>query len=420
MREPEARRWTAGLPRSRFGWRWVAALVLLAAALTGLLSGVRLTEQPDVDQAGFLVKLYYSLGLFVFGGLEIGFPVDGPRLGRVLLWLAYFGAPLLTASAVIEALMRVMTRDRWHLRRLSGHVVVVGAGSLTLTYLRVLRRHRPDVQVVVLVESIETTQRQELEEGYGVKVVVGDPTHEFMLRLLRLRRASRVVLLPEDNFLAFEAASKILRLYPRLESRIVLHSHNLRFLRTMEQTAVGRRCICFNCYHLAAAGLVRDYLLEHFQQTGAKDVVVLAGFGRFGQTILEELQEHAAGEFSTVGLIDLDAERRILVVQEQGYLSETYRRVVVQGNVGHPEVWRKLAESVDLDRSQPTVILGTGRPEENLRAAMWVKQTWPNALVFSRTNDVSVFATEVGEEHDLNSISITKLVEDHIPAAWLG
>jgi len=57
---------------------------------------------------------------------------------------------------------------------------------------------------------------------------------------------------------------------------------------------------------------------------------------------------------------------------------------------------------------------------ENLRAAMWVKQRWPNALVFSRTNDVSVFATEVGHEHDINSISITKLVEDHIPAAWLG
>jgi voltage-gated potassium channel Kch len=356
----------------------------------------------------------------VFGGLDVGFPVGGPLVGRVLLWLAYFGAPLLTASAAIETAMRVMRRDRWQLRRLSKHVVIVGAGTLTLTYLRVLRRRWPDVPVVVLVESIEITRRQELEQTFGVKVVVGDPTHEFMLRQLRLRRARRVVLLPDDNFLAFEAASKMLRLYPSLESRIVLHSHNLRFLRTMQSTALGRCCNYFNCYHLAASGLVRDYLLQHFQHTGVKDVVVLAGFGRFGQTILEELQNHAAGEFSTVGLIDLDVERRVLVVQEQGYLREDYRRVLVHGHVGHPEVWRKLAESVDLSRSEPTVILGTGSPEENLRAAMWVKRRWPNALVFARTNDVSMFATDVGAEHDINAISITKLVEDNIPQAWLG
>jgi voltage-gated potassium channel Kch len=398
----------------------MTAVVLLTFALVGLASGVGLSERPDVADAGWLVRVYYGLGLFVFGGLDVGFPVGGPLAGRSMLWLAYFGAPLLAASALIEAFMRVMTRDRWHLRRLVDHVVIVGAGSLTLTYLRLLRRHHPDVPAVVLVESLETTRRQELEEGYNVRVVVGDPTHEFMLRLLRLRHARRVVLLPDDNFLAFEAASKMLRLYPALEGRIVLHSHNLRFLRTMQQTSVGQRCICFNCYHLAASGLVRDYLLQHFHQTGSKDVVVLAGFGRFGQTILEELQNHAHGEFSTVGLIDLDADRRVLVVQEQGYLSEDYRRVVVQGHVGHPDVWRRLAESVELTRSQPTVILGTGSPEENLRAAMWVKQRWPNALVFARTNDVSVFATDVGSEHGINSISITQLMEDHIPASWLG
>jgi len=416
----DSRSWPATRVASRVGWRWLAAAVLLACGFLGLASGVSLSERPDVGESGLLIKAYYSLGLFVFGGLDVGFPVDGPLAGRVLLWLAYFGAPLLTASAAIEAAMRVMRRDRWQLRRLSDHVVIVGAGTLTLTFLRVLRRKWPDVTVVVLVDAIETTRRQELEQTFGVKVVVGDPTHEFMLRQLRLRRARRVVLLPDDNFQAFEAASKMLHLYPVLESRIVLHSHNLRFLRTMQSTSLGERCTGFNCYHLAASGLVRDYLLQHFHHTGVKDVVVLAGFGRFGQTILEELQNHAAGELSTVGLIDLDVERRVLVVQEQGYLSEGYRRVLVHGHVGHPEVWRKLAESVDLSHSEPTVILGTGSAEENLRAAMWVKRRWPNALVFARTNDVSVFATDVGSEHGINSISITKLVEDNIPESWLG
>lgn len=410
---------TPPLPAS-VGWRWFAAGLLLLFALVGMASGVGLTGTPELADAGWLTLLYYSLGLFVFGGLDVGLPVGGPVIGRVMLWVAYFGAPLLTASAVIEALMRAMSPDRWRLRRLRDHVVIVGAGSLTISYLRVLRRLHPDVGVVVLVESIEATRRQELEQSFNVSVVVGDPTHEFMLRQLRLRRSRRMVLLPDDNFQAFEAASKILKLYPKLESRIVLHCHNLRFLRTMEQTAVGRRCTCFNSYHLAAAALVRDHLLEHFYATGSKDTVVLAGFGRFGQTILEQLQDFAAGEVSTVGVIDIDAERRVLVVQEQGHLEERYRRTIVQGNVSHPEVWRKLGEAVDLSRSEPTIILGTGNPMENLRAALWVKQQWPNALVFARTNDVSSFAREVGAEHGIKAISITELVEENIPPEWLG
>ncbi len=411
--------WSATLAESRLRWRWLAALLFLGCGLVGLESGVALSQRPDVGDAGLLITLYYTLGLFVFGGLDVGFPAGGPLAGRVLLWVAYFGAPLLTAFAAVDAAMRVMRRERWQLRRLRDHVVIVGAGSLTISYLRVLRQRWPDVAVVVLVETLETTRRQELEETFGVTVAVGDPTHDFMLRQLRLRHARRVVLLPDDNFQAFEAASKMLRLYPALETRILLHSHNLRFLRTMEQTFVGKRCVLFNCYNLAASGLVRDQLLQHFRHTGAKDVVVLAGFGRFGQTILEELQEHAADEISTVGLIDLDAERRVLVAHEQGHLAEDYRRVVVQGHVGHPEVWRRMSEAVDLTHSEPTLILGTGSPEENLRAALWVKRRWPNALVFARTNDVSVFATEVGTEHDIHAISITQLVEDNIPESWL-
>ncbi len=408
------------LAESRIGWRWIAAGTLFLFALVGFASGVSLTEQGDVAGAGWLTLAYYSLGLFVFGGLELGMPTGGPMGARMLLWTAYFGAPLLTASAVIETLMKAVTPDHWRLRRLANHVVIVGAGSLTITYLRVLRRKRPEVDVVVLVDAIEPTRKQELEQSFGVTVVVGDATHDFMLRQLRLRHASKVVLLPDDNFAAFEVASRILRRYPTLDSRILLHSHNLRFLRMMQKTSIGQRCTCFNIYHLAASGLVRDQLLQHFQRTGVKDVVVLAGFGRFGQTILEELQVAAAGEVGTVAIMDVDAARRVLVVREQGYLGEGYRRLLVQGNVGHPDAWRELSEGVDLSRSEPTVILGTGQPMENLRAALWVKQQWPNALVFTRTNEVSLFAEDVGAENGIISISIDRLVEENIPDAWLG
>ncbi len=408
------------LGRQRLGWRWPAAAALFLLAFVGLLSGVSLSERPDVGVSSLLTKAYYSLGLFVVGGLDIGTPSGGPWLGRTMLWFAYFGAPLLTASAVVEAVIRVMSPHRWQLKRLKNHIVIAGTSELTISYLRVLRKHAPKVPVVVVDEAIEAIREQELQQTFDVTVVVGDMTHDFLLHQLRLDTASRVVLMVADDFQAYETASKILTLFPHLASKILLHCENLRFLRVMQDTSVDKQCITFNAYHLAAAALVKDNLIRHFQKTNARDVVIMAGFGRFGQTILEELHAHAHDELETVGLIDVDADRRILVAEEQELIGSDYRREIFQGDISHPEVWNNLEESIDLRVREPTVILGTGSSEKNLRAALWIKHRHPNAQVFARTNDVSQLALEVGAEHDIRCFSIRQLIEDNLPENWVN
>lgn len=408
------------LGRSRTDWRWGAALALFLFALGGFLSGVSLTERPEVAQAGLLTQAYYSLGLFVVGGLDIGTPTGGPLIARCFLWIAYFGAPILTASAVIEAVAKILSPRPWQMRRIHHHVVIVGTGAMTDSYLRVLRRHEPRRPVVVVDERIEIIRRQELQQTFNATVVTGDITHEFLITALRLHRASKVVLLGESDFQSYEAASRMLAQFPRLAGRIVLRCHNLRFMRALQETAVARQCLTFNSYQLAAAGLVRDHLIDHFRQTSERDAVVIAGFGRFGQTTLEELQAHAQLEISTVALIDSDATRRLLVAEEQRRIGGSYRREILEGDISHPEVWRQLDSVLDLSVGSPTVILGTGNIEENLRAALWIKGKHPNALVFSRTTDASQLALQVGAEHDINYFSIRQLVEDNIPAEWLS
>ena len=220
----------------RTSWRWPLALTLFTCAMLGLSSGVSLTERPDVVDGSLLDKAYYSLGLFVVGGLDIGLPTGGPLLGRILLWIAYFGSPLLAASAVMEALLIVISKERWQLRRIKDHIVIVGSGDLTTSYLRVLRQQPDYIPVIVVDHAIDPVREHELAETFGVTVIKGDVTHDFMLRRLRLHRVRRVMLLGGDDFVAFEAASKILRLYPKLASQIVLHGRSLRFLRAMQNT----------------------------------------------------------------------------------------------------------------------------------------------------------------------------------------
>ena len=171
---------TSALNTGRIGWRWWLALMFFLFAFTGLALGVSLSERPAIVSEPYLTKAYYSLGLFVVGGLDLGTPVGGPWYGRFLLWIAYFGAPLLTASAVIDAVLTAMARRRWHLRRLRNHIVIVGSGDLTTSYLRVLRAHHPSRQVVVVDSSIDTVRELELAETFNVIVVKGDISHEFL------------------------------------------------------------------------------------------------------------------------------------------------------------------------------------------------------------------------------------------------
>ena len=92
---------------------------------------------------------------------------------------------------------------------------------------------------------------------------------------------------------------------------------------------------------------------------------------------------------------------------------------MLQGDISHPDVWRQVVDISDLAVEEPVLILGTGSAANNLRTALWIKDKYPNGLVFSRTNGISEFANQVGTDHDITSISITQLVEENIPADWL-
>jgi Trk K+ transport system NAD-binding subunit len=252
-------------------------------------------------------------------------------------------------------------------------------------------------------------------------VVVGDITHEFFLRQLHVERASKILLLSDNSLRSYEAASILINMVPGIGSRLVIHCARLRFMRAMENTHVAQCCETFNTYNLAASGLVREQMLAHFRETHDKDVVVIAGFGRFGQTILEELQRHAIEELSTVAIIEQNANRRVMVAEEQMAFNHGYRREVYDGDISNPDVWRQLSAEIQLkeDGKNSVFVLGTGHEEDNLRTALWIRRKYPRAMVIARSSKESRFAEEVAAEHHFISISINQLVEEHIPRSWV-
>lgn len=404
----------------KLNWRSLGALLFFSCAIAGFQLGVYVSERPDVVDSGILTQIYYSLSLFVLGGVDLGMPVGGTQLGRFLMWLAYFGAPILAASTIIDALLRALAPQGWKFRRIKNHIVVVGANELTLSYLRVLRKHDIHTPVIVVSKQLEKSTAEELEQSFAASVIIGDITHDFFIKQLQLEHVKKILLLGNDSLRSYEAASNILNLFPNIGKKVVIHCGNLRFMRAMSTSRVAKECQTFNTYHLAALGLVHNHLLQHFQQTKPKDVVILAGFGRFGQTILEELQDKASEELDTVVIVDKDAHRRVMVADEQMEFTGNYHRALFEGDISHPDVWRKLQIEANLGVKDTVVVLGTGREEDNLRTALWIKYKFPRTKVIARSSKESRFATEVAKEHDIVSISITQLVEENIPKDWLG
>ncbi|WP_170287326.1 NAD-binding protein [Halioglobus maricola] len=403
----------------QFPWIPVGALAIFLLALIGFTTGVSVTERPELAESGLLTKAYYSLSLFVVGGVDLGTPIGGPVAGRIMVWIAYFGAPILAAWGLISALLHALAPQAWQMKRMRNHVVVVGDGELVISYLRVLREHNRKIPVVVVSNNSAEVLRAEFKQSFGAVVVSGDITHEFFLRELQVERARRILLLNDNSLRSYEAASVLLNLVPGIASRVVIHCSSLRFMRSMANTRVANSCHCFNTYHIAASGLVRSQMLQHFRETEPKDVVILAGFGRFGQTVLEEMQNSASGELDTVLIIDKDAKRRVLVADEQMKFSGDYRRELFEGDIAHPEVWERVRSTVSVDGGNTVFVLGTGREEENLRTALWLRRKYPGAMVIARSSKESLFATEVGEEHNIISISIAQLFEDNIPRDWI-
>jgi hypothetical protein len=394
-------------------WRGAILALVFGCGLAAFLLGAGTSERPAIAEAGLFTKIYYTLALFVLGGVDLGMPMGGPKLAQALLWFAYFAAPTVTAASLIEGVLRALAPERWQLRRLRGHAVIAGAGDIGQLCLRRLRQRDPNLPIVVVELHQDHRARDALR--HHAHVLIGDIRADSVLDLLRLEQARRVFLLTGDDFANLDAAAQILQRVPALARRTVVHVSDLRFLRVMHDTRVAKECAIFNSHDVAATHLVRTELLAHFQRTEARDVVVLAGFGRFCQSVLATLQEQAGDKFGRVVIVDLEAGSRAAVFAQQVGFKGFYERQVIDGDLRDPRTWDAIT---GLDVHEPVFILGCGDDGANLHTALRIKSVHPRAYVVARTFHHSSFADELGREGGFLVFSVEDLVARSVPGAW--
>lgn len=408
---------------ARFGISWrgawlrgVAPVVVLVAGYVAMAHGVGVSERTIPP--GVLPRIYYVLGLFVLGGLDLGTPVGDPAWARWLLWAVYFAAPLLTATALLEVMWALALPVAYRLRRLRDHTVIVGASRLTELYLQRLRESSPRALLVLVDRNPDNPRLQPLLAKYPMTVVVGDINSTVTLGLLQLERARRVVLLTGNDFTNLNAASFMVDHFPSLIGRIVLHVSNLRLLRIMGHARAIRQTAVFNSHEIAARHLIEQYLQARLAQTAQPDTLVLAGFGRFGQSVLASLQELAKGSLACVVVVDSRAHARMNGFADRIGICGEYEQHIVTGNILDCDIWAGLEQSCGLGHREPLIIVGTDDDMINLEASLWLRKRYPDAFIVARHFQRSPFSEQIAQEHSIVLFSIADLIAQAIPSAW--
>ena len=389
---------------------------MFATGLVGFFSGVEVTQRPEVAAGGLAVKIYYTLSLFVLGGLDLGVPHGDPLWGRLVLWFAYFGAPILTASAVTEGLLAAINPDGWRLRGLRDHIVIGGGSRLAILYLRRLRESGNRRPVVIVDERADHPNRT-VAQSLRARWVAADITRDDCGTTLNFARARRILLLTGNDFANLDAASKVLARSPALEGRVIAHVGDLRFKQLMNaDNSVGVEA--FNIYQIAANELVETQLLPYFDKTEFKDIVVLSGFGRLGQTILAEIQRRALDRLEAVVIIDTEAGDRVLDFDEQVGFADSYERRVIEGDAGSLSVWSQVEGLYDFNERGPAFLLVSGDDGLNLRIALRLAQRYPNAQTLTRSYYRSPFADHISTRSGFETFSLAELIHDSMQPSW--
>ncbi len=398
-------------------------MLAFTMAVAAFRAGVGVSDRVGLPDADVLTQIYYGLGLFVLGGLDLGLPQGGPVGARTLLWIAYFMAPAITTSAVIEGALRIF-QPQWLLRRgLRDHVIIIGIGRLGMLFLEALREREPNVKVLV-VDQEARANVQQAHARFGARFLRGDVRTAATLDSMVLERARGVVLLTDDDLVNLEAAWRIAERAPR--ACVIAHVADIGLRRTVAhvEDSISDRMHVFNGHRIAAERLYEEHLEMHFAETTAKDVVVLAGFGRFGQTILEYLQREAQGHVQRAIIVDTAAERRVRLFRAQVAGFEHCELITIQGDLDDPVTWEKVeAATRECHEVEPVFVVGTDDDQINLRTAVALRSLHADVRIFVRCVSESTFTTQLAHRMRFEVLAVESMLRqalcDHV-GRWLN
>jgi len=404
---------------------------VLVLSILAFRSGVDVSDRGAIPDADFFTQLYYSLGLFTLGGMDLGTPTGGPMAWRTVLWVMYFMAPTIAAVTVVEGLWRTFRpwlTTHWPWRR---HVVIAGAGRTAAACVDVIRERYPRVPVLIVERHRDRSHWHQLRMKPHVHMIHGDITDSTLLAQLCLHRARALLLLTNNEFANIEVAARIQdgHVHPKATHLPMLVRVSDLTLLDAAKPLMSDQTSLVNLHQGVATNFHRA-CADHMRETQGDDVLVLAGFGRFSQTFLRcFLTDRSTREFRQVHVIDRDADlcwaqfANTLDREARGLLES--KLALHSGEIRDPRMWHQLLEDQGITEGQEpgtqnlVVVLATSSYEHNLQTALVLRASLPDAFVAVRTFERSAFSLRVAESQQITVVYAADELKQRVSKHWL-
>lgn len=235
--------WAAHLVRT-VAQTWDRRIFLVLGCLLGLvvISSTVLRfgyQEPDGDGMNVVDAVYFSVETIATVGYgDFNFRSEPTWLRLYAIGLMILGATLATVLFALLTNMLVTLRieeslGRLRTTRLSGHVVVVGLGSIGIRVVELLVGHGYEV---VVIEPNPQNRYLAHARRLRAAVVTGSATSPDVLRTVHLSHARAVAVLTSDDLVNFEAGLAVLDQLGERRARVpvVLRIFDRHLARTME------------------------------------------------------------------------------------------------------------------------------------------------------------------------------------------
>lgn len=396
-------------------FRVAVVVIVFVSALYGFSQGAGTENYDDVTDDGWLAWVYYTVSLFVLGGIELGAPRQGGAPGTyAALWLAYYLAPVVTTTVIATTIRGLLQEHRLIGFTPSNHVLVIGTGEVVDLYIQAIHAVDPERLIVQVTHSDSAMGTLQQVKPLLMQITGNTSDHEF-LQSLWLSEAFRVVVLSTDDLNNLEIAWEINALKPLLP--VVAHVSDLTLLRPAHRMVRSKRSTdsyrapgVFSTHRIASLRMFDEVLEPRLHASeGVAETVVVTGFDHFSQTLVELLLSLGAGEIEKLVIVDEAATENMFLLQEDVAFSEV-PIACVDGNPEHPATWEAVAKTIEGSRST-IAVLATADADKNFRASMLLHNQPDPPKVYLRCFRHSTFYRVLAAQLDTELLCLEDVLQ---------
>ena len=369
-------------------WKHLLVILVLFASW---ISFVNIEVVIGAGAIKYFKALYYAINLFILGGLDIGFPREGPRSFIIILWICYFLAPLLTVSFVYQVVQeKILSRLT---PTLKNHTIICGLGRNGKLIYHLVKEYSTKRHRIVLIEKdVNNPYSELLEKDRATWWIKNDFTKLPVLQKARVDAACRVFITTNLDLANLNAMVEILDIKKQASDfKLYCHLGDLTLHKNFGATIFKERKFAkvnlFNGYQCVTRRLYDNWIVAKGYLSPDGNIFVILGFGRFGQMLYSHLiadkkrnlkDEIFIATLKTKSTFDLE---RLYYDWSEGKRALVYKiHKPVYMDMNSPVLWDKLAKLDRSSKQQLIIFACSDNDIANLNLAISMKLNGPERL----------------------------------------